>query len=429
MYALKRILIELVENYTEEDFTVKTGLANFLFSTVQSIFPLVLCLCVCTLDILCLLHKKMEFQFNFSIDNAAENRTESIGNGKLQQGMIQKSVVLLDKQENTAENRKEVSSEENILNQEPLSEITINESDSVLSKSEAMALSKQHLCPKSVKEHNVPKDVSKVLENKIVGVLPAMNHVNISIVEMALPDEFLGEDIVSKSISSQSDLITGVYEGGLKIWECTFDLMDYLSESKIQFAHKLVLDLGCGAGLLGIVALKGKAEEVHFQDYNSSVIEEITLPNVLINCAHDDDVEGITESPPKRCRKENFTQDLLSKCRFFSGEWSKFTKFLLNSNNPLAKYDLILTSETIYNPDYYEALHDTLSSLLAINGCVYLASKAHYFGCGGGVLLFTKFIEEKKVFKCRMVKVIDKGLKHYIIELVFRNSCTNMPLQ
>ena len=25
----------------------------------------------------------------------------------------------------------------------------------------------------------------------------------------------------------ESDLISGIYEGGLKIWECTFDLLDY----------------------------------------------------------------------------------------------------------------------------------------------------------------------------------------------------------
>ena len=27
----------------------------------------------------------------------------------------------------------------------------------------------------------------------------------------------------------KSDLISGVYEGGLKVWECSFDLVDYLN--------------------------------------------------------------------------------------------------------------------------------------------------------------------------------------------------------
>lgn len=34
---------------------------------------------------------------------------------------------------------------------------------------------------------------------------------------------------IVKSINSNSDLIPGVYEGGLKTWECTFDLILYLS--------------------------------------------------------------------------------------------------------------------------------------------------------------------------------------------------------
>ncbi|XP_034979902.2 histidine protein methyltransferase 1 homolog [Zootoca vivipara] len=360
----------------------------------------------------------MEFQFNFSIDSAAENRIEADGNGM--QGLVQESLVFLDKQENTTGKSKEVSSEETILNQEHLSEISSNVADNrILSKSNIMP--KEGLCLKCAKEHNLPEDFQKLFKNKVLGTLPPDTRcVNISMVETAPSENAVGEDIVSQSVSSHSDLISGVYEGGLKIWECTFDLMDYLSEAEIQFAHKLVLDLGCGAGLLGIVALKRNAEQVHFQDYNSTVIEELTMPNVLVNCGNQgDDVEN-TELSLKQCPN---TQDLFSKCKFFSGEWSEFSNLLLNGSKPLAKYDLILTSETIYNPDYYEALHETLLKLLRINGCVYLASKAHYFGCGGGVHLFTKFIEKKNVFKSRIVKVIDKGLKRFVIELVFKKSC------
>lgn len=326
----------------------------------------------------------MSFQFNFSIEDPAENKTDVLENDKVQQELIQDSLVSSDNQEN-------------LLRKDKIS----------------------YSSPKCAKEHSVPEDVSKILENKVIGTLPDLCPINISVVEAALPNDSPEEDM-SQSISSHSDVITGVYEGGLKIWECTFDLLHYLSEAEIRFAHQSVLDLGCGAGLLGIAALKGNAENVHFQDYNSMVIEDITLPNVLINCDQDDDGDGqITEPALKRGRNEDFTHNLLSKCKFFSGEWSKFTELLL-SNNSLDKYDLILTSETIYNPDYYEALHDVLSRLLKINGCVYLASKAHYFGCGGGILLFTKFIEEKNVFKSTIVKVIDKGLKRFIIKLVFK---------
>ena len=31
----------------------------------------------------------------------------------------------------------------------------------------------------------------------------------------------------------ESDLISGIYEGGLKIWECTFDLLNYFTDLTI----------------------------------------------------------------------------------------------------------------------------------------------------------------------------------------------------
>ncbi|NWU64796.1 MET18 methyltransferase, partial [Pterocles burchelli] len=281
---------------------------------------------------------------------------------------------------------------------------------------------------KAAKEHNIPEDLSKILENKDMETVSDLCYVNMSVVEMMCLDGADGEGIVSKSVSSHSDLIPGVYEGGLKIWECTFDLMDYFAEAEIQFTNKTVLDLGCGAGLLGITALRGKAEKVHFQDYNSIVIDEITLPNVVANCIKagnrmgSGDNKKTSKPPSKKPRKAERLPDVLTKCRFFSGEWSEVSQLLLSSNKPFSKYDVILTSETIYNPDYYSALHDTLAQLLGKNGRVYLASKSHYFGVGGGIYLFEEFIEERNVFRSSIVKTIDKGLQRCIMEIAFKDS-------
>lgn len=60
--------------------------------------------------------------------------------------------------------------------------------------------------------------------------------------------------------------------GGAKVWECTETVGEYLTKvdnkkSLIDdFKGKTVLDLGCGAGILGILALQNGAS-VHFQDY------------------------------------------------------------------------------------------------------------------------------------------------------------------
>ncbi|NXR83097.1 MET18 methyltransferase, partial [Pycnonotus jocosus] len=290
------------------------------------------------------------------------------------------------------------------------------------------AASKKNLCVKAAKEHNIPKDLNKVMENKVMDTVLDLSCVKLSVVEMTCLGDADSEGIVSKSVSAHSDLIPGVYEGGLKIWECTFDLMGYFSEAEIEFTNKTVLDLGCGAGLLGIVALRGGAARVHFQDYNSTVIDEITLPNVVANCTREGRRMGsgkdtkASKPPSKRPRKAEGSPDVLNRCRFFSGEWSQVSQLLLNSNKPCSKYDVILTSETIYNPDYYSALHDTLAQILDRNGCVYLASKVHYFGVGGGIYLFEKFIEEKNVFRTRIVKKIDQGLQRCIMEIAFKNS-------
>lgn len=84
------------------------------------------------------------------------------------------------------------------------------------------------------------------------------------------------EDIKSAE-QSESDVVPGVYEGGAKVWECTQDLGDYLTALDEngcapidEFVNHTVLDLGCGAGLLGILALKIGASAVHFQDYVNS---------------------------------------------------------------------------------------------------------------------------------------------------------------
>lgn len=66
-------------------------------------------------------------------------------------------------------------------------------------------------------------------------------------------------------IEQSTDIIPAQYEGGLKIWECTFDLVRYLSS--LDFCNKTVLDLGCGSGLAGITCLLRGCRSVDFHDF------------------------------------------------------------------------------------------------------------------------------------------------------------------
>lgn len=78
-----------------------------------------------------------------------------------------------------------------------------------------------------------------------------------------------GNNSVLNAEQNHSDLVPSMYEGGLKVWECTFDLISFLKDKSLEFQDKHVLDLGCGTGILGIYACLNNANVV-FQDYVSN---------------------------------------------------------------------------------------------------------------------------------------------------------------
>lgn len=333
-----------------------------------------------------------------------------------------------------------------------------------------------------------------------MGTLPPLHFLNETVFERTASEREDQEKIISHTAAQRSDLISGVYEGGLKVWECTYDLLELVERDGETFGGKRVLDLGCGAGLLGILALKRGARQVTFQDYNGTVIEQLTLPNVLLNCQEEEEEseeeddeegkgkrkkgdeckkkaideekqEGMAGDPTPPTREDNFQKQakdeekregmagdptpptredyfkkqakheeggdgdqppkkraldpsqhsLLTRCRFFSGDWTTFLVLVLKET-PSPKYDIIFTSETIYNTAYYPALHETLHRLLAPGGLVYLATKAHYFGVGGGLHLFEKFVEERGIFSMERLWGVEEGLQRHVVGLRFNTA-------
>ncbi|CAB1312408.1 unnamed protein product [Coregonus sp. 'balchen'] len=326
---------------------------------------------------------------------------------------------------------------------------------------------------KAAVEHHPPAEPHSLLNDAVsetvtIGTLPPLHFLNESVFEQTASERDDDERILSRTAAQSSDLISGVYEGGLKVWECTYDLLELLEREGETFGGKRVLDLGCGAGLLGLLALKRGASQVHFQDYNRTVIEQLTLPNALLNCQlegeeeeeekgrkgkkrgqqqeEDDEtiieedktkkkeeakseekkneqkIEGEDGSPsPKRQALDPSQHSKLACCRFFSGDWTTFLALVLKEDlSP--KYDIIFTSETIYNTAYYSALHDTLHRLLAPGGVVYLATKAHYFGVGGGLHLFEQFMEDKGVFDMEKLWDVDQGLQRHVVAMHFKTT-------
>uniref|UniRef100_A0A914HA89 protein-histidine N-methyltransferase n=1 Tax=Globodera rostochiensis TaxID=31243 RepID=A0A914HA89_GLORO len=181
--------------------------------------------------------------------------------------------------------------------------------------------------------------------------------------------DFVGEIV---GINGPSDLEAGVYEGGLKVWECSVDLCNFLLTNYSTMTGIDVLELGCGAALPSIVALRKAANSICVQDFNSFVVECFTKKNFELNGVKSDG----------------------EKCTFVGGEWGADIAGKIGPK----KFNLILTSETIYNEFNYASLHHTMDSLLTDDGKVLLAAKAHYFGVGGSVLAFSEFVRSRGTF-------------------------------
>ncbi|KAF9073097.1 hypothetical protein BDP27DRAFT_1319385 [Rhodocollybia butyracea] len=235
-------------------------------------------------------------------------------------------------------------------------------------------------------------------------------------------------------LDTPSDLVPGVYEGGLKTWECSLDLVDYLDSNleEKDLRGKRVLELGCGTGVPSLYLLQkmfsspstSSKTEMCLQDYNPSTLELVTFPNVLLawymspasisfrnsQSSSDPEAEDAVEYPLldptttgdlpiTSVLKDAFVRSLKEyglELRFFGGSWKSF-------KHDSTRFDIVLTSETIYRTEsvpelidvMWNATHRRSSSIsehlskVTISEpaapLILVAAKVFYFGVGGGV--------------------------------------------
>ena len=207
------------------------------------------------------------------------------------------------------------------------------------------------------------------------------------IVRMVNGGQLSDKDTVAKF----TDVLPGQYEGGLKIWECSFDAIGHLTSVE---APKRMLDLGCGSGLVGIWALlQWPSTHVTFHDLNYSVLESATIPNIWLN------------GPALADRSE-----------FLYGPWSG-SQELLKSNG---RYNLISTADTLYDPQALHELHDLLCDLLELDGVAIVAAKRFYFGVGGGVSSFMAIANRLGKARVRVASSVEDGSSNIRDILEFR---------
>jgi 2-polyprenyl-3-methyl-5-hydroxy-6-metoxy-1,4-benzoquinol methylase len=178
-------------------------------------------------------------------------------------------------------------------------------------------------------------------------------------------DALNGSDMSEEQKQSfiKSDLISGVYEGGLKVWECTFDMLDFLAKYPVQ--GKTVMELGCGQGLPAIFCAMNGAKKVCMQDYNATVIEKAT----------------------KTAASINLSEQQMQSVDFLSGSWEQ----LIHNPSLSGQFDLIIMCETLYNKEYYPSLINFIKYCASENAIVLIATKTFYYGLGGGFYDFEQF--------------------------------------
>lgn len=227
-----------------------------------------------------------------------------------------------------------------------------------------------------------------------------------------------------------TDLVPGVYEGGLKVWECSIDLCRYFLQNNVVIKGH-VLELGCGHGLPGIWILKQAIEKsrqnttidcfVTFSDYNEFVIRDVTIPNAAIN---------VRDSCSNGLNPMNGTNQIATLLKeniaFGSGDWLAMSDLLLGKNTGSVSieqrippalprnglFDCILASETTYSEEAAIETAELLSRHMKPGiGVAYISCKRYYFGVGGGTKSLCDSLRKQKShkFQVEILEVYDNG--------------------
>ena len=115
--------------------------------------------------------------------------------------------------------------------------------------------SREHL----IEDGHLDKITTERIDSYSVSRDETLNIVNSDVVTHLLTQSGYEGDL-SPALAvnnTATDLVPGQYEGGLKIWECSEDLVSFLTQTRVAgLEGRRVLELGCGAALPGLLAFK-----------------------------------------------------------------------------------------------------------------------------------------------------------------------------
>lgn len=254
--------------------------------------------------------------------------------------------------------------------------------------------------------------------------------------------------------SNVVDLKKNVYEGGFKSWECSYDMVDELSNmmNNGKLMYKNLVEFGCGTALPTCFLLMKRFQvqdktgaNYILSDFNYDVLRLVTVPNLIIHWAStlepsklndlciSQPTENLeTDAPILNNDEVLITESLIHefmkqlsefnvKLLFVSGSWGRQFNSLLN-NIPI---DLVISSETIYSPETLPIVAESLIEILTQSNvpkssCL-IASKNFYFGVGGSVTEFVNYLKNRKLERISLDvnEIHDSQLKRSLITLTY----------
>jgi hypothetical protein len=163
-------------------------------------------------------------------------------------------------------------------------------------------------------------------------------------------------------------------------------------------------------------------------DYNRSVVESRTIPNLILNASSIILPDEGADADGAAARVLDVEALVCENIVVGAGDWMDMSKQLRNTIHdksscneqssslspwrlpPDGKFHVIVASETLYTR---EAARETaelvMRHLHATRGVAYVASKRYYFGVGGGVDDFRSAVDATR-FRAETVRVVDTGV-------------------
>ncbi|KHJ33668.1 putative s-adenosylmethionine-dependent methyltransferase-like protein [Erysiphe necator] len=245
----------------------------------------------------------------------------------------------------------------------------------------------------------------------------------------------------------QSDIKTGIYEGGFKSWESSSDLVKVLYQGNLNqsMCSRSVLELGCGTAFPSLFEFQRQLQQsqtsgtvgnlsIGLADYNPTVLRLVTLPNFILSWAQE--FRGMLKDEGELEIDESLVEDFkcsIKSCQmtlsFFSGGWSpEFVRLVSENMDINVFYFIVVGAETIYSPFALKSFTEVILSLLMSsngnNKFALVAAKTFYFGVGGTM---EDFCEQVKIHNGAIRLICEErvGVARAVVEVRLVSSNDN----